>query len=63
MLLAVGGVAASVLGMRAAARVAIGRQDQPVYLRALAAAAVLAVGIIATVTVLKPDFTVVPGPC
>jgi hypothetical protein len=63
ILLGIGGVTASVLGIRGAGRVALGRGRKAEYVGAAAATVLLAIGVIATVTVLKPNFTLLPGPC
>jgi hypothetical protein len=63
IVLALVGGSTAILGSRRAALVALGRTDDLGYWPHVAVAVLLALGAIATMTVLKPDFTLIPGAC
>ena len=63
ILLASAGFATSGLGIRRSAGVVLGRTDRGDYVWPAAGTALLALAAAATMTVLKPDFTLVPGVC
>jgi hypothetical protein len=63
VVLALGGCTTTLLGARRAGMLALGRTNDPLYGRHVVVTVLLALAAVATMTVLKPDFTVVPGAC
>jgi hypothetical protein len=63
VVLALGGCATGLLGARRAGMAAVGRTAGALYGRHVVVTVLLALAAAETMTVLKPDFTFVPGAC